>query len=118
VLGSTFINTACNFYRSSRDRDAKLDLRRLAAVVPTKYLKVPGRHSELDLDDPTVSKTSECGLYTFHDAEQNLKIELIDTPGFADTRGDTQDSLNTECIMRMAEKVGELHAMVLVVNGR
>jgi hypothetical protein len=93
-------------------------LRHLQAVIPTRHLSVAGAHSENCLADTTQSKTSKCGVYTVNDEERNLKIEVIDTPGFADSRGHEQDSLNLKEILRKAEQVGELHAVVMVVNGR
>jgi hypothetical protein len=108
---STVINTLTNYFMSGSPSDLKVS-------IPTKFhtQNVHGsRHSERDQSQ---SMTNDCTTYTFRDPRGSDRvIEIIDTPGLADTRGAKQDEINMELILKAAEKAKSLSAIILVVNG-
>ena len=62
------------------------------------------------------SKTSGAKLYDVHLSE--LKVGLIDTPGFGDSRGMSQDKDNVKKIIATLEGEEFINCVCLIVNGR
>lgn len=110
---STVINTLTNYFMSGDPSSLKVS-------IPTKFHKqnVRGSHSERDPSDQSQSMTNDCTTYTFRDPRGSGRvIEIIDTPGLADTRGAKQDEINMDLILKAAEKAKSLTSIILVVNG-
>ena len=62
------------------------------------------------------SKTSDAKLYNVELGE--LKVSVIDTPGFADSRGFEQDKKNVRKIIDALKAEEYINCVCLVVNGR
>lgn len=63
-----------------------------------------------------VSKTSGAKMYNVQLSQ--LKVGLIDTPGFGDSRGMSQDKANVEKIITTLEAEEFINCVCLIVNGR
>lgn len=113
---STFINYLANYFLEGT-------LRSLKIVIPNQVHRVPTEveyenHSETNLDDVTVSQTRNCTTYSFH--SEGMLFRFIDTPGLSDTSNSTThhvDDKSIQTILRAASEVGELHAIMLLING-
>jgi len=113
---STFVNYLANFFLSG-------DLRALKVIIPNKIYRNPTEagyesHSEANLDDTSMSQTRKCAFYCFEKGA--VTYRFIDTPGLSDTANSTDrciddESINT--ILLAASEAGELHAIVLIING-
>ena len=91
---------------------------RVKIVIPNKVIsnvtdKI-GKTYENNVDDQTKSQTSQSSTYKFR--LSGKQFEIIDTPGFADTRHG-QDQKNIENILSKAAEVNYITAIVLVING-
>jgi translation elongation factor EF-1alpha len=92
--------------------------KKVRIVIPNKVIsnvtdKI-GKTYESNVDDQTKSQTTQSSTYKF---QLDGKIfEIIDTPGFADTRHG-QDQKNIENILKKASEVNYITAIVLVING-
>nr|XP_029732216.1 uncharacterized protein LOC115268326 [Aedes albopictus] len=109
---STLINYLANYFLHGSPDDLKI-------AIPTKYhsqnLQGSPKHSELDINDQTKSKTEKCTLYCF---EKNGKqYGFIDTPGLSDTSGVLKDNEHIANIITTAENIGSIAAIALVING-
>ena len=62
------------------------------------------------------SKTTGAKLYDAQLGE--LKIGLIDTPGFGSSQGMTQDKANVKKIIATLEEEAYIHCICLIINGR
>eukprot|EP01132_Coremiostelium_polycephalum_P008479 gene8479-10420_t len=108
---SSFINLWSNLFLGGTVDSLK-------NVIPTKYLKETVgsfKNSEIDPDDTKKSTTNECNEYLF---EMNgSKYNLVDSPGFNDTRGTAQDNINLDKILKKLESLSTLGAIIVVING-
>jgi hypothetical protein len=92
--------------------------KKVRIVIPNKVIsnvtdKI-GKTYESNVDDQTKSQTTQSSTYKF---QLDGKIfEIIDTPGFADTRHG-QDQKNIENILKKASEVNYITAIILVING-
>ena len=66
--------------------------------------------------DKMESKTSDAKKYTVSLGDTNL--EIIDTPGFGDSRGIGEDKKRMEAIMRCLKNEEDINCVCLVINGR
>ena len=66
--------------------------------------------------DKMESKTSNAKKYTVSLGDTNL--EIIDTPGFGDSRGMGEDKKRMEAIMRCLKNEEDINCVCLVINGR
>lgn len=64
------------------------------------------------------SKTSDANYYEVQFDEVGLTIGIIDTPGFGDTRGLSEDKKNTKKIVDTVRKAQYIHCICLVINAR
>eukprot|EP00731_Ephydatia_muelleri_P012011 Em0006g905a len=64
------------------------------------------------------SKTSGANQYEVRFDEVGLTIGIIDTPGFGDTRGLTEDKKNTKKIVDTVKEAQYIHCICLVINAR
>ena len=113
---STFINYLANYFLGGQLKAPKI-------VIPNPiYRNVTEQgyafHNETNLDDRTVSQTRKCTTYTFR--KGNATYNFIDTPGLSDTTNSAahcvdNDTVNT--ILQAAGQVGELQAIILIING-
>jgi len=62
------------------------------------------------------SKTSDAKLYNVEIGE--LKVGVIDTPGFGDTRGFKEDEKHTKRIVNALEGEEYINCICLIINGR
>ena len=62
------------------------------------------------------SKTSDAQLYNVELGD--LKVGIIDTPGFGDSRGLKQDAENTEKIIEVLREEDYINCVCLIINGR
>ncbi|KIP04161.1 hypothetical protein PHLGIDRAFT_57496, partial [Phlebiopsis gigantea 11061_1 CR5-6] len=63
------------------------------------------------------SQTNAALLYEFP-SQNNVLIRILDTPGFADTRGLTQDELHTQSIAEtIRDSITNVHAILILTNG-
>lgn len=110
---STFINSIHNFFLG-----ASID--NVSAVIPTKFLKASGVHSEAGGSN-VHSQTQFCNEYTFTNPNnRNVSITFVDTPGLGDTRGAAQDEINMKMIMDIAatcERNNTLSGIIFVIRG-
>jgi hypothetical protein len=110
---STFINYITNYFRKGMLADIKV-------AIPMKYRPIPTEnfaHSENDIDNFEMSKTTACNPYLFTDSATNKQYLFLDTPGMGDTRGVEQDEKNMQCILEAVESLGGLSAVIIIING-
>ena len=62
------------------------------------------------------SKTNDATLYNVEVGE--LKVGIIDTPGFGDSRGLKQDKINVKRIIDVLKKEEYINCVCLIINGR
>ena len=63
------------------------------------------------------SQTNAALLYEFP-SQNNVLIRILDTPGFADTRGLAQDELHTQSIAEtIRDSITNVHAVLILTNG-
>ncbi len=107
---STFINTITNFFRGGQ-------LNHLKIAIPTRFHRATEefRSNESDLRNVSSSKTDSCSVYRF--THGGINYNFIDTPGLADTRGPAQDEKNLAKILDFASQLGNIVAIVIVING-
>ncbi|CAE6460996.1 unnamed protein product [Rhizoctonia solani] len=68
--------------------------------------------------DRTQSQTTEARLYSFT-TEDNVKIQILDTPGLADTRGIQEDMKHKDRIYRaIQDLIKRIDGIMIVANGR
>ena len=65
---------------------------------------------------PMESKTNAATFYNVEVGE--LKIGIIDTPGFGDSRGFELDEINAERIIEVLKKEEYINCVCLIINGR
>ncbi|KAH3743269.1 hypothetical protein Pelo_15323 [Pelomyxa schiedti] len=79
------------------------------------------RAEEFESASVSGSKTSHVCKYDIEYRTSDLKlkflISLLDTPGFADTRGKDTDAINMQCILETVSKLGHINTIFYVVNG-
>ena len=71
---------------------------------------------ENDVTQTMASKTSGTKLYEI--SFGRIKVGIIDTPGFGDSRGFEQDKKNVETIMDVLKVEHYINCVCLVINGR
>ncbi|KAG8731606.1 hypothetical protein FRC11_003334 [Ceratobasidium sp. 423] len=68
--------------------------------------------------DRSQSQTTEARLYSFT-TNDGLKVEILDTPGLADTRGIEEDKKHTERICRaIQDLITVIDGVMIITNGR
>ncbi|EAL68139.1 hypothetical protein DDB_G0277933 [Dictyostelium discoideum AX4] len=107
---TSFINLITNYCRKGELRKPKIS-------IPTKFHKATENfdHDENDVTDSKTSKTTKCLCYSFDMGDFILNI--IDSPGLNDTRGKEQDEINIKLILKTISDLGQISAIVVVVNG-
>nr|XP_023025718.1 uncharacterized protein LOC111513720 [Leptinotarsa decemlineata] len=116
---STFINSVANYLTYNDLKTAKKE--NLIVLIPTEF-SMKDKNGEFhiisigDKDnneylDTGVSATQDVKTYVFPIWNGRAKVRLIDTPGMGDTRGITQDNINSENILSYIGQLHELHAI-------
>jgi len=110
---STFLCYMANYFLGG-------SLNSLKALIPNRlYRTTNGAGFEGNrLDDMEVRQTRNC--FTYSILRENVEFCFIDTPGLSNTSNSyTQlvDSQSIDTILTAACQAGQLHAVVLVVNG-
>ncbi len=62
------------------------------------------------------SKTDDATLYNLEVGD--MKVGVIDTPGFGDSRGFKQDETNAQRIISALKKEDYINCVCLIINGR
>ena len=77
--------------------------------------------NDIKLENPKAgameSKTSDAKLYPHVKLAKDLKVSIIDTPGFGDSRGLSEDKEHTKRIVRVLERAEFINCICLVING-
>jgi len=105
---SSFLNLLANFPSVMRDGQAIVDGQPLKDVRDMRF--------ETDVSDRTVSQTQEATVYSLPMGPVRLRV--VDTPGFGDTRGMDIDKHNAKRIVDCVKALGSVHAITLVISGR
>ena len=120
---STFINAFANYLYFDSLEKAKTG--QPVVVIPVSFVMTTGEdfeeHSvnfgEIDPNenhnDVGQSVTQQCRAYLFRIAPEK-KLRIIDTPGFADTRGFSQDQINMNTVFSFVKNLPHLNAVFLL----
>jgi GTP-binding protein EngB required for normal cell division len=116
---STFINSCFNLAKNLKFEDERL------FCLPAKFTRANGsqfecppnveeyKHNNVILEEEIGS--SDTKFVNFYRVKSNgVRIVLIDTPGFADTRGPKEDEANAQKIVDKISKIAEIHAVLWV----
>ena len=127
---STFINAFANYLTFDTLEQAQAS--RPAVLIPVSFLITTGDNFDEhtvkftdDVDDtgnedfthPGQSVTQHCRSYLFSLKDHNgKKLRIIDTPGFGDTRGLTQDDCNMAHIFDYVKDLSHLNAICFLLK--
>jgi predicted GTPase len=119
---STFINYLANYFLGGHVNNGRQGIR---VVIPTHFFpeitesidKTTAKSNERNLGKETGmgSQTANCKTYNFK--KGNTVFSFVDTPGLSDTEGSQKDEENIAKILKQAEDLDSLAAIVLIVNG-
>ncbi|CAF1071090.1 unnamed protein product [Adineta steineri] len=122
---STFINAFINYLMFNTLQEAEQG--EPAVAIPVSFPLAVGDHfEEITVQfgdaDPNEnhenegrSVTQECRSYII-DLNQRLRLRLIDSPGFGDTRGFDQDQINMNHIFTYINQLSHLNAVCLLLK--
>ncbi|CAF1096966.1 unnamed protein product [Adineta steineri] len=120
---SAFINTMFNYCYGTQTADEVFKSENQSAVklaIPCKgwtdLVSSNNPSSERDINDQTKSQTMTSNMYSLQ-FNKDLTFELIDTPGFNDTEGISNDESNLEEIEKVLSAVPFLNGIIIVANG-
>ncbi|UJR07862.1 hypothetical protein I4U23_012145 [Adineta vaga] len=120
---SAFINAMYNYCYGTRNANEVFEPEKpspLKLAIPCKGwtdLVTPDNlSSERDINDQTKSQTTTTNTYSLK-IEEDLVFELIDTPGFNDTNGVSNDQSNLEQIEKTLSALDYLSGIIIVANG-
>ena len=107
---TSFLNLLCN---------SKLFEELGTKVDAAKFNQIK-RYNDLKIEDSTAramaSKTSDAMFYNTEVCE--MRMEVIDTPGFGDSRGLEQDKKNVKKIIDALRHQEYVNCVCLIINGR
>lgn len=104
---TSFLNLVCNFqlvHRLGFDTDV------------TQFRKYNHIHLENQVARTMESKTTGSALYEVQ--FDDVRIGIVDTPGFGDTRGLDLDKKNVKNIVDKVKDSSYMHCICFVINGR
>jgi len=104
---SSFLNLLCNF---------PIVMRHGRAAVSGMMQDFRDLRFENDLWDRTVSQTNAATVYEVPMGP--LRVRIVDTPGFGDTRGTNFDKRHAQMIVECIKQLGFVRAITIVVSGR
>jgi GTP-binding protein EngB required for normal cell division len=117
---STIINGLANLCAKS----SMLDRRNIKVAIPTRYLpqspEFSGTAGSEVGGSGVSSQTQSCATYnmTHETPDLIVRLKVIDSPGFSDTRGMSQDEVNMNKIIDAVSSLPQpLTSLVLVLNG-
>ena len=122
---STFINAFANYLRYDSLERAKAG--QPVVVIPVSFLMTMNDNFDQHLvkfgeTNPNEnhnnigrSVTQQCRCYLFEIAP-GKKLRMIDTPGFGDTQGDTQDQINTNTVLSFLTNLTHLNAVCFLLK--
>jgi len=115
---STFINTLWNVWKHAERGTSPVKNGPIYCLIPTRHLDATEKYMSFERDTQRTgeSMTDRCSLYEFR--YKKRLYHIIDTPGLSDTRSAQQDDENINSIIGMAESVGYLSAIAVIINGR
>jgi hypothetical protein len=126
---STFINAFVNYLTFNTLQQAETN--KPVALIPVSFLITIGHDfnehlvrfgdfdssNNEDFNHPGQSVTQHCRSYTFELSHINgKKLRIIDTPGFADTRGLDQDDINMQHILKYINNLTHLNAVCFLLK--
>ena len=107
---TSFLNLLCN---------SKL-IEELGTNFDAEKINRIRHYNDLKIEDSTAramaSKTSEAKLYNTEVCE--MRMTVIDTPGFGDSRGLEQDKVNVKKIIDVLRHEDHINCVCLVIHGR
>ena len=104
---TSFLNLLCN-YATIKKQGFELGLEQLKNFNDIELENAQSKQME--------SKTSGTALYNVE--LNSLKIGVIDTPGFGDSRGMDEDRKHAQRIIAALKEVEHINCICLVINGR
>ena len=104
---TSFLNPLCN-YATIKKQGFELGLEQLKNFNDIELENAQSKQME--------SKTSGTALYNVE--LNSLKIGVIDTPGFGDSRGMDEDRKHAQRIIAALKEVEHINCICLVINGR
>ncbi|CAE6384983.1 unnamed protein product [Rhizoctonia solani] len=63
------------------------------------------------------SQTEKAVLYMLETPDQGFRVQILDTPGFGDSRGPEQEKINQKEINDAIAKLTEIDALIIMSNG-
>ncbi|CAF2116746.1 unnamed protein product [Rotaria magnacalcarata] len=129
---STFINAFINYLRFGTLEKAQSNTP--SVLIPVSFTMTIGDHFEErtvkfgnvkdsndeDFNHPGQSVTQHCKSYIFtlnhNEIPKNVKIRIIDTPGFGDTRGVGYDDRNMKHILQYINNLTHLNAICFLLK--
>jgi GTP-binding protein EngB required for normal cell division len=126
---STFINALANYLAFDKLQQAQSG--NPMVLIPVSFLITTGHNFEErtikfgdvdslnneDFDHPGQSVTQYCKSYVFHmNRDDRIKLRIIDTPGFGDTRGLDQDDRNMQHILEYVTNLSHLNAICFLLK--
>ncbi|CAF1157506.1 unnamed protein product [Adineta ricciae] len=122
---SMLINTFADFLKSKKRRDIQKDFSINNIVIPFLHLienefeerqiQIGPKDSNENYDKKGQSFTQQCRSYSFN-LENNQQICLIDTPGFADRRGQEHDEKVMQHILSVVNRLTHINAICLIID--
>ena len=107
---TSFLNLLCNS-KLIEELGTKLDTAKLSRIK---------QYNDLAIEDSTehamASKTSDAAFYNTE--IYRMRMTLIDTPGFGDSRGLEQDKENVKKIIDALKYQDYINCVCLIINGR
>ena len=120
---STWINAFSNYMKFETLQDAEAS-DTFVSLIPSKFtlcdeesfneLEVCTGEDKNEFLNPGQSSTQGCKTHRF--VVDDLSVNLIDTPGVADTRGDEQDKENFQNILETIARFDELHGICILLK--
>ncbi|CAJ1353967.1 unnamed protein product [Effrenium voratum] len=109
-----FIASYRHVLRSVNEDDCVLSREELQNFAQERVSDMTLEHA---LEDQMASKTCDAKLYQLSLAS-NCHFNVIDTPGFGDTRGMSEDERHIKRILACIAKVNTINCVLITINGR
>ena len=122
---STFINAFANYLQFDSLQQAQSG--QPSVVIPVSFLMTMNDNFDEKLikfgetdpnenhNDIGQSVTQQCRSYVF-EISYRKKLRIIDTPGFSDTRGGSQDEMNMKMIFAFINNLSHLNGVCLLLK--
>ncbi len=121
---TTFVNYLANYFEGTRNFEmaannpnefkiAINDDKNWNSSMIKRFIQT---HTNTNISNTNLSQTRDCREYEFKLNEHD-SIAFIDSPGFNDTNGMTQDAKNLEKIKNACLKNNSINGVILMING-